>query len=319
MTHPSVHTAGYVWHGIVSMLIGVVCMVGLDVTARWLLQSYSLNQVVLLRSVFSVLLLFWYGLSQGGLAEFRTNRFGWHVVRSLMMAGSMFAFFHALRSIPLAEVFTLAFTAPLIVTALSRPLLGEPVGGWRWAAVATGFIGVLIFLRPGVGVIHPAALIALGGAVMYALLSLTARKLSVTETTVSLSIYLFPIPLILGALGISGVIGGPGQWLLPDAQDWLLFALCGAFGGLAFILINAAFRRAPAAVIVPFEYTGLIWAATAGFVVWGETPSRNSWVGAAIIIASGLFILYRETLTNRAGAQMDFPLQEAVGIESEER
>jgi len=292
------------------MLLGVVSMVGLDVSVKWLLQSYSLSQVVFLRCVFSVLFIFLYGLSQGGLAVLRTNRLAWHLLRSILMAGTMFAFFHALRSIPLADAFTFAFTAPLIVTALSKPFLGEPVGPWRWAGVITGFIGVLIVLQPGVAVVHPAALMALGGAVLYAVLSLTARKLSTTETTVSLSIYLFPIPLLAGA-AVS-----LGEWISVDRLDWLVFALSGLFGGMGFVCINGAFRRAPAAILVPFEYTALIWAAAVGYLLWGEVPARTTWLGAAFITASGLFVLYRETVLHRVGTQLDFPLQEAVGVES---
>ncbi|MCG8376949.1 MAG: DMT family transporter, partial [Chlorobiales bacterium] len=212
-----------------------------------------------------------------------------------------------------ADALTLAFAAPLIVTALSRPFLGESVGYWRWAAVIIGFLGVLVVLRPGFGVIHPSALWALFGAALYAVLSLTARKLSGGESTYSLTLYLFIVPTL------AGLVVSRDVWVGPTALDWLLFALGGAFGGVAFAFINAAFQRAPAAVIVPFEYTGLIWGALAGFVFWGEIPAANTWLGAAIIIASGLVILYRETVTSRRRAGMDFPIQEAVVLDSEER
>jgi drug/metabolite transporter (DMT)-like permease len=229
------------------------------------------------------------------------------------MAGSMFAFFHALRHIPLADVIIIAFAAPLIITALSRPFLGEPVGPWRWTAVIVGFVGVLVVLRPGSGLMHPAAFIALGGSVTYASLSLTARKLRHTESTAALSVYLFGVP------GIIGAVGSFGRWTAPDAEGWILFAVCGFFGGLAFIFINAAYRRAQAAVIVPFEYTGLIWAAAAGYLFWGEVPGANTWLGAAIIIASGLFILFRETaVRRRPQPQLDFPMQEVACVTPEE-
>jgi drug/metabolite transporter (DMT)-like permease len=298
--------------GIAFMLGGVAAMISLDVTAKWLLQSYGLNQLVLLRCLFSVVLITWWALGRGGLAELATRRPGWHVLRSLLMAGSMFAFFHALRRIPLADVMTLAFAAPLVVTALSRPLLGEHVGPWRWAAVIIGFGGVLVVLRPGQGLGDPAALIALAGAGLYALLSLSARRLSVTESTASLSLYLFAVPLAIAVAG-----AGTG-WIPPRPLDWLLFAACGSFGGLAFILMNAAYRRAPAALLVPFEYTGLIWAAGAGYWIWDEVPAATTWAGAVLIIASGLLILYRETATRRAQPQADFPLQDAVVVAAEQ-
>jgi len=238
--------------GIVLICFGAICMVGLDVSARMLLETYSLPQLVVLRCLFSMSLIIAFTAARSELAALRTKRPGWHVFRSFLMAGSMFAFFHALRHIPLADVIVIAFAAPLIITSLSRPILGEPVGPWRWTAVIVGFIGVLVVLRPGSGLMHPAAFVALGGSVTYAGLSLTARKLRHTESTVALSVYLFGVPWVIGAMGSFG------NWTAPDAAGWMLFAVCGFFGGLAFVFINAAYRRAQAALIVPFEYTGLI-------------------------------------------------------------
>lgn len=292
--------------GIALMCGGVLSMLGLDISAKWLLATYALPQLVLLRCIFSLLLILVYACYQLGPRALRTRRPQWHALRSVLMAGSMFAFFYALPRMPLADVLILAFAAPLIVTALSWPLLGEPVGPWRWGAVLTGFAGVLIVLQPGAGLIAPAALVALCGSFLYALLSLSARRLSVTESTVALSLYLFPVPMLISVPFVLG------DWLPPSPVDWLLFAACGLFGGLAFVLITGAFRHAPAALLVPFEYTGLVWAAGAGFLIWGEVPTVATWVGGAIIIASGLFILYRETRTHRAQPQADFPLQESV-------
>jgi drug/metabolite transporter (DMT)-like permease len=294
--------------GIIFMCLGVISMVALDVTARWLMETFSLPQLVLLRSSFSAVLIFSFVAVRGQLASLRTARPGWQLFRSFLMAGSMFAFFHALRFIPLADVVIIAFAAPIIVTSLSRPLLGETVGVWRWTAVIVGFCGVLVVLRPGSDLMQPAALVALAGSVMYAGLSLTARKLSTTESTASLSLYAFGIPWLLAAAG------SRGAWITPGPIDWMLFALCGLFGGLAIVFINAAYQRAAAAVVVPFEYTGLIWAAAAGFFIWDEVPELNDLFGAAIIISSGLVILFRETqIRRRPQPQLDFPLQEVVG------
>ena len=299
--------------GIALICLGAICMVGLDASARMLLETYSLPQLVVLRCLFSISLIVAFTAARSELAALRTKRPGWHVFRSFLMAGSMFAFFHALRHIPLADVIIIAFAAPLIITALSRPFLGEPVGPWRWTAVIVGFVGVLVVLRPGSGLMHPAAFIALGGSVTYASLSLTARKLRHTESTAALSVYLFGVP------GVIGAVGSFGRWTAPDAEGWILFAVCGFFGGLAFIFINAAYRQAQAAVIVPFEYTGLIWAAAAGYLFWGEVPGANTWLGAAIIIASGLFILFRETaVRRRPQPQLDFPMQEVACVTPEE-
>jgi drug/metabolite transporter (DMT)-like permease len=135
--------------GIALICLGAICMVGLDASARMLLETYSLPQLVLLRCLFSISLIIAFTAARSGFAALRTHRPGWHVFRSFLMAGSMFAFFHALRHIPLADVIVIAFAAPLIITSLSRPFLGEPVGPWRWAAVIVGFVGVLVVFRPG--------------------------------------------------------------------------------------------------------------------------------------------------------------------------
>ena len=156
--------------------------------------------------------------------------------------------------------------------------------------VIVGFIGVLIVMRPGTGMLHPAAIIAFGGAATYAGLALTARKLSTTESTAALSLYSFVASLILG--GVLSI----DYWIQPTWTQWLLFALCGSFGGMAFICMNAAYARAQAAIIVPFEYTGLLWATGAGYAIWNEIPTLSTWIGATLIVASGLFILYRETV-----------------------
>ena len=224
------------------------------------------------------------------------------------MTGSMLTFFYALKFLPLADVIVIAYAAPLIVTALSRPFLGEPVGSWRWAAVIVGFVGVLIVVRPGLGVVHPAAFVALVGAAFYSGLSLTARKLARTESPWSLSLYSFIAPTLIMS------IASFGSWTMPNPEDWIIFALSGIFGALAFLCVNAAYVRAPATIVVPFEYTGLIWATGAGFLFWGEVPGLNTWLGAAIIVASGMLILYRETVARpMADAALDFPFQEAVG------
>jgi drug/metabolite transporter (DMT)-like permease len=275
--------------GILLMCAAAASMVGLDVCAKLLLERYGISQLVLLRCAFSVLFIVAFALQQGGGRVLATRQPGWHLLRTLLMTASMYAFFFALPRIPLAMVLTIAFAAPIVVTALSRPFLGEAVGPWRWAAVLVGFAGVMVVLQPGRGITEPAAWVALGGAFTYALLSLTARKLSTSESPIALSLYMFPAPVLIAAFGAWV------NWLPPTPLDWLLFVAAGVFGGLAFMLMNAAFRHADAAVLVPFDYTGLVWAGAAGYLIWREVPDNNTFTGAAIIVASGLFILYRET------------------------
>jgi drug/metabolite transporter (DMT)-like permease len=208
----------------------------------------------------------------------------------------MFGFFYGLARMPLVNALTIAFLAPLIVTALSVPFLGEHVGWRRWLAVIAGFIGVVIVLRPGDGMFTPAAIAVLIAAFCWAGLSLTARSLAATESSFSLSLYITSGPLIVSAFLL------PGNYTPPTGNAWLLFIAAGFCSVIAWVGIIGGYRRAPPVVLAPFEYTALVGAAVAGYLIWDEIP--DSWVmtGGTIIIASGIYIIYREignVMTNR--------------------
>jgi drug/metabolite transporter (DMT)-like permease len=270
------------------LLFGVAAGLGLDLCAKALLADYTLEQFVLLRSIvgllFFVLIARWYG----GFSSLRSALWRWHLLRTLLATGSMFGFFYGLMYMPLVNALTLAFTAPLIVTALSVPLLGEHVGWRRWTAVVIGFGGVLIILRPGTGLFDFAAVAVLGSALCYAGLAITARKLAATESSFALSVYVLIGPLLVSSISI------PGQYVAPDALGWLLFVLAGLCSAGAWIGIVGGYRRAPPALLAPLEYTALIGAAAAGYWIWHEVPDRWVVTGAMTIIGSGLFIVHRE-------------------------
>ncbi len=270
------------------LMLGVVGGLSLDVCAKWLLQSYTLQQFVFLRSIFGLLVFFLIARWYGGFSSLATRRWPWHLLRTLLASGAMFGFFYGLIYMPLVNALTLAFTAPLIVTALSVPILGEHVGWRRWIAALVGFAGVLIILRPGSGLIDVASLAVLGAAVSYAGLAITARKLAGTESSFALSVYVVTGPLLISSFTVGG------NWSPPDASGWFLFLLAGVFSALAWIGIVGGYRRAAPVVLAPFEYTALIGAAIAGYMIWDEVPDRWVVVGALIIISSGLYIVYRE-------------------------
>ena len=279
------------------LLLGVTGGLGLDLCAKEILRSYSLEQFVFLRSLIGVAIFLLLARQFGGLASLKTNRWGWHLLRTLLAVGAMFGFFYGISRMPLVDALTLGFTAPLIVTALSVPMLGEHVGWRRWSAVTIGFIGVLIILRPGTQEVSIAHLSVLFGAFCYACLAITARKLASTESSYSMSIYVVTGPLLVS----SSMLSSSG-WQIPDATGWILFAVAGACSVVAWIGIIGGYRRASPAMLAPFEYTALIGGAIAGYVFWNEVPDRWVSVGAAVIIASGLFVVYREiggVLSNR--------------------
>jgi len=272
------------------LLIGVAGGLGLDLSAKGLLSTYSLEQFVFLRSLIGLAIFVLFARQFGGLKSLFTSRWPWHLLRTLLATGAMFGFFYGLARMPLVDALTLGFTAPLMVTALSVPMLGEHVGWRRWSAVVVGFVGVLIILRPGSnGDISFASITVLFAAFCYACLAITSRKLGATESSYALSVYVIAGPLLVSLLKLSQT-----RWQAPDLDGWLLFLLAGSCSVIAWIGIIGGYRRASPAMLAPFEYTALIGGAIAGYLIWDEVPDRWVVTGAIVIIASGLFVVYRE-------------------------
>ncbi len=271
------------------LLLGVAGGLSLDLCAKGLLARYPLEQFVFLRSFVGMFIFIVLAKQFGGFASLATRRWPWHLLRTLLACGAMFGFFYGLSRLPLMETLTLGFTAPLIVTVLSRPLLGENVGWRRWLAVSIGFVGVLVTLRPDISGISMASIACLFGAFCYACLAITARKLGNSESSYALSLY-----VVCGPMLIAAVMLGQGTWITPDATGWLLFVAAGSCSVIAWIGIIGGYRRAAPAMLAPFEYTSLVGGALAGYLIWNEIPDRWAILGAMLIIASGLFVAYRE-------------------------
>lgn len=276
--------------GIILMIIGIASFAIMDAIIKWLTADYPVSQVVSLRSWFGLPLLFLIALHGGGLSGFKTRRPLAHVGRFFLVLVLSFGFFWALSQMKLIDAVAITFAAPILIAALSVPILKESVGLRRWAAVGVGFLGVLIMLRPGMGVFQWAGVVALGSVLSYSLLMITTRALKSTETTASLLFY----PQL--GMSLIGIAFTPFYWVSPSLSDLGLFALAGIFGSSGVLCVTHAFRLAPAATISPFEYTALIWATLLGFLLWGELPDTYTLVGAVFVISSGLYIIYRETI-----------------------
>lgn len=270
------------------LMLGVGGGLLLDLFAKELLRTYSLQQFILVRSLIAILILLAIAPRFGGLRSLYSDKKAWHVLRTVLAIGAMFGFFYGLSKMPLVNAFTLGYTAPLMMTALSAIFLGEPVGWRRWSAVIIGFIGVLIILRPGSGELSFAAISVLIAAFCYACQAITARKLSATETTLALSFYVVVGPMIV-SLGLLNSY----TWVDPDWTGWALLVGAGASSVLAWIGLVNGYRAASPALLAPLEYTALIGGAIAGYVFWGEIPDIWVVVGALFIVASGLFVVYR--------------------------
>jgi drug/metabolite transporter (DMT)-like permease len=288
MNPPSGTSEDQIGTAISYLLFGVTAGLGLDLCAKWLLADYSLEQFVFLRSIFGILIFLLSARWYGGLGSLKTNRWQWHLFRTCLASGAMFGFFYGLSKMPLVNALTIAFTAPLMVTAMSVPFLGEHVGWRRWLAVIVGFAGVLIVLRPGKGMFTPEALALIFAALCYAGLAVTARKLAETESSFSLAAYVVTGPLLISTFVL------PGNYTAPTLSGWLFFILAGICSALAWVGIIGGYRRAPPSILAPFEYAALIGAAAAGYWIWGEVPDQWVIAGGVIIIGSGLYIVHRE-------------------------
>jgi len=275
--------------GIVMMLVGIAGFAVMDATIKWLTAEYPVPQVIALRSWFGLPILIILAMRGGGLSALRTRRPLVHIGRYLLVLLLSLSFFWALSMMKLVDAVAIAFATPIIITALSVPLLREPVGLRRWIAIGVGFCGVLIMLRPGVGVFQWAGLVAFGSAVVYALLMITTRAFKNTESTAALMLY----PQL--GISLTGLLMVNYFWVTPPLLDLALFALAGFFGSIGVLCLTHAFRMAPAATIAPFEYSALLWATLLGYFIWGELPDSITVLGGSIVGASGLYIIYRET------------------------
>jgi drug/metabolite transporter (DMT)-like permease len=272
--------------GIGLMLLGVGLFSFNDALGKYLVATYSVGQLLLLRAVVALVLVspfIW-----RARAEFAAiPRPGLQLLRVVLSAGEVAAFFAATIYLPLADVITFYMAAPVFVTAMSAVVLGEQVGWRRWSAVAVGFCGVLIALNPSAQTISWPALLALGGSFAFAVLMVVTRFLRGTSDIVLAS------SQFAGSL-LFGAVIAPIGWVTPSARDLGLFVIGAAISVVALLCVNRSLKLAAASIVVPYQYTMIIWAGIFGFLVFGDVPSTNILVGAAVIVGAGLYIFVRE-------------------------
>jgi drug/metabolite transporter (DMT)-like permease len=275
------------------MVLSVFLFSCMDALIKWVAADYPIGQIVFFRNLFAFIPVLLYLPRAGGLAVLRSRRPGGHIVRGVFGVAAMGCVFTAFALMPLAEAVALMLSGPIFLTALSVPLLGERVGIRRWSAVGVGFVGVLVMTRPGAGVFQPAALLAIGGAALYALAMISVRRLGSSEPAPTIVFYFTLFATCISLLSL------PVQWVTPGAADFALLAAVGLIGGIAQLAMTQAFRLAPVALIAPFEYGSLVFAVLFGYAIWDELPDTYVLVGAAVVVSSGLYILHRETKVGR--------------------
>ncbi|HXZ00053.1 MAG TPA: DMT family transporter [Stellaceae bacterium] len=287
--------------GIFYMLATVFIFTVINALVKWEAARYPLGEVVFFRCALSLLPCFALVAGNGGLRLLlRTRRLKQNVLLGILQFISLMLIFAAFAMMPLADVVAISFSTPLFLTLLSIPLLGERVGLHRWMAVLAGFAGVLLMIRAGGGlgggVASTGALLVLASAAIGAVVTIAVRRMTLTEPSPVLVTY---PALVTAALSLTLL---PFGWTVPDWQDALLLAAIGLGSGIGQYWWTQAFRFAPAAVAAPFSYLSMIWSMGLGYLFWGDVPTAMLIAGAAVVAASGLYILYRETLRRRPQA-----------------
>ncbi|MEP7041429.1 MAG: DMT family transporter [Dokdonella sp.] len=275
--------------GVLAMLFAVAMFSLMDASMKALTPHYPAMQIAALRGLTSLPLIAAWALLDGGARQLLRVRWPLHLLRGGLAVLMLAAFTFGLKTLPMAEAYSLFFVAPLLITALAVPILGEHVGWRRWSAIALGLVGTLIVLRPsGAGMLSLGGLGVIAAAVGYALSAIVVRVLGRTDSTQSMVFWMLALLSVFATL-----LAWPDWIALRAEHGWLLAAL-GITGALGQWGLTEAFRRTPASLLAPLEYTALAWGLGLDWLLWNTLPDRTMLLGAAVIIAAGLYLLRRE-------------------------
>jgi drug/metabolite transporter (DMT)-like permease len=287
----------HILRAILSTIVAMSCFSVLNAMSKTLTTAhYPVLEVIWARYFFAFIFMLAMFLPRNGRNLFRIHRLDTQIVRGLLLFFSSYLYFHGIAYLPLATAASISLSSPIIVTAMSPKLLGEAVGPRRWAAVGVGFIGALIVVRPGHEQFDWHVLLIVASTVCSAFYQLFSRRYGQTERPDASA----TVATIVGTVAASPFL--PFEWTPPPwGWDLALFVGMGIMAGTGHYFLTIAYSQAPAAVVSPFNYTQLVGAAILGYVVFNDLPDVWTWVGAAVIIASGLYIGYRERVRYRAG------------------
>ncbi len=275
--------------GIFWMLLTMFFFVSMDTIAKYLIQNHHVFQIVWGRYFFHFMVLV-VVLAPRLRSLLVTQNLKLQLARSLLLLTTTCSFFTGLQYVHLADASAIMLTAPIFVTALSMPILKEHVGPRRWASVAVGCVGALIIIRPGNGLLQPAALFPLTAAILYAFYQVSTRFLSHSDSILTTLIYSASI----GALIMTASV--PFFWQPLSIEEWGWMFMLGVMGGMGHFTLIKAYTVSPLATVAPFTYSNLLWAVGYGYLIFGNLPDLWTVVGATVIIASGLYIFHREQI-----------------------
>ncbi len=275
--------------GIGLVVLATMCFAGLDASAKWLVQSLPPLQVVWVRFAAHVLLMALILAPRHGLGIVRMKSPRLQLLRGLMLCSMTALNFFALQWLQLAETGAIQFSVPILIALLSAAFLGERLDARRWVAVVGGFAGVLLVIRPGSSAFHPALLLSVGNAVIYAAFNLLTRRMAASESPEAMQLLSAAVAaLVLAPFAIA-------QWQMPGSLlQWALLALCGLLGGTGHLFVATAHRHASAAVLGPFIYQQILYMTLLGWLVFRQVPDAFVVAGAAVVVVSGLYLLWME-------------------------
>ncbi len=270
------------------MLGAVAAFAGMDASMKLLAAQYAPLQVGALRGLASLPWVLLWAIVSAGWRSLRPVRIGLHLLRAALGVAMMAGFVYGLARLPLSTAYAITFVAPLLVTALAVPILGERVGPRRWSAIVLGLLGVAVILRPGGSLFSLAGLAVLAAALCYAVGAITVRILTRTDSTQAAVVWMIAL------LGLGAALLAWPQWQPIRRADLGIIALVGGFGAFGQVLLTEAFRLGEASRVAPLEYTALLWSLGLDLALWGVLPDALTWAGAGIIVLSGLYLLRRE-------------------------
>ncbi|WP_306154266.1 DMT family transporter [Roseovarius sp. MMSF_3281] len=296
--------------GALFALMAVMCFSLNDVGIKFLSDTYALHQVIFIRSSIGALVLLTVIMPlSGGFKVMRTRRLKMHLLRGVCVVFANMCLFLGLAAMPIADAVAVFFISPLVITVFSVVFLGEAVGARRWVAIAVGFIGVLVIVKPGTSAFQVASLLPMLAAMLYAVIHIVARKIGGTESAATMAFYI-QVTFIIASAGFGLTLGHGAfatethpslsfllrAWGPVMAEDWLILFMLGLSGVMGGFFISQAYRLSEAAFAAPFEYVAMPMAIMWGVTVFGTWPAPTAWIGIALIIGSGLYLLWRESV-----------------------
>lgn len=282
--------------GILIMLLAVTGFSCVNLFAKLGSEVVPVSEVIWARFTGHMLLALIVFLPRHGISMIRAANPGTQILRSLMNLLGTIGMFFGLKYLQLAEAVSILFTMPLLIAVFSVPILGERLDLRRWIIIMIGFAGVVVILRPGLGVVHPAALLVVGAAVAVCFYNILTRKVARGDRPETTLFYSTSVGTAVMTLVV------PFDWVWPSAYGWALLASCALCGATGHWLMILAMQRAPAPILAPYHYTQIIWATLFGVVIFDQLPDVFTAVGAAVVIASGLYLSYCEAKIRRAAA-----------------